>query len=159
MSTELLKKVYLFQDLNVGELVEVLKVCRQQTVPGNTVIFKEDDPGDKCYIIEDGAVRISKMIPGMGEEALAVLKTGNYFGEMALMDGAPRSATAIANSETTFLIIDKADLDDLLLANKELGNKILMVFCRTLSKRLRDANDKLSQFLAMASGFGGPTAM
>ena len=158
MSAELLKKVYLFQDLSVAELVEVLKVCHQLSVPKDKVLFSEGDPGDRCYIIEEGAVRISKFVPGMGEEALAVLKTGNFFGEMALIDGAPRSAAAIVNVDTRFLVIDKADLDELLATDKDLGNKILMVFCRTLSKRLREANEKMTQFLAMASGFGGPTA-
>ena len=156
MNTELLKNVYLFKDLGVTELVEVLKICRSQQIPKEKFVFLEGDPGDKCYIIEQGEVRISKFIPNVGEEALAILKNGNYFGEMALIDGSPRSATAIANTDVTCLTIDKADLDKLLVANKELGNKLLMVFCKTLSKRLRDTNEKISQFIAMTAGFGGP---
>lgn len=157
MNVELLKNVYLFKDLGVLELVEVLKICHQVEFQDNNIIFREGEPGDKCYIIEDGAVRISKYIPNLGEEALAVLKNGSYFGEMALIDGSPRSATAIANGPTTCLVISKSDLDRLLASDKDLGNKLLMVFCRTLSGRLRETNEKISQFIAMTAGFGGPS--
>ncbi|MBI5695612.1 MAG: cyclic nucleotide-binding domain-containing protein [Nitrospirae bacterium] len=156
MNTELLKNVYLFNDLNMTELVEVLKICRQMKFPREKFIFLEGDPGDRCYIIEEGEVRISKFVPNMGEEALAVLKSGQFFGEMSLIDGSPRSATAIANTEVTCLVIDKADLDNLLTVDKDLGNKLLWVFCRTLSKRLRETNEKISNFIAMTAGFGGP---
>ena len=156
MNTELLKNVYLFNDLSMTELVEVLKICRKESFPKDKYIFLEGDVGDKCYIIEHGAVRISKHIPNMGEEALAVLRDGSYFGEMALIDGSTRSATAIAHEDTSCLVIYKQDLDGLLTSDKDLGNKILLVFCRTLSKRLRDTNEKISQFIAMTAGFGGP---
>jgi CRP-like cAMP-binding protein len=155
MSAELLKNVYLFKGLEITELVDILKICHPVNLPKDKVIFLEGDPGDRCYIIEDGAVRISKNIPGVGEEALKVLRNGDYFGEMSLIDGASRSATAIANEDTTCLVIAKADLDRLLAEDKELGNKILMVFCRTLSQRLRDTNDKISQFFLMTAGSGG----
>jgi CRP/FNR family cyclic AMP-dependent transcriptional regulator len=157
MNVELLKNVYLFKDLGVLELVEVLKICHQVEFQDNNIIFREGEPGDRCYIIEDGAVRISKYIPNLGEEALAVLKNGSYFGEMALIDGSSRSATAIANGPTTCLVISKSDLDRLLSSDKDLGNKLLLVFCRTLSSRLRETNEKISQFIAMTAGFGGPS--
>ena len=156
METGLLKNVHLFKDLSASELIELLKICRRQRFAAEKFVFLEGDAGDKCYIIEDGEVRISKHIPGMGEEALAVLKTGNYFGEMALIDGSPRSATAITNTDTSCLVIDKAALDNLLNSNHELGYKIMVVFCQTLSKRLRETNEKISQFIAMTAGFGGP---
>lgn len=157
MDAGLLKNVYLFKELTMSELVEVLKICRQQSFPKDKIIFLEGDVGNKCFIIESGEIRITKYIPGMGEEALKVLKTGDYFGEMALIDGSPRSATVIANTETECLVIFKDDLDRLLITNTELGNKLLVVFCRTLSKRLRETNDKISQFIAMTAGFGGPS--
>jgi len=156
VQTELLKHVYLFRDLSMKELVSVLKICRQRQYAEGKILFAEGDPGDVCYIIETGEVRISKFVPGMGEEALKVLKQGDYFGEMALLDGVPRSATAIVNKDATCLVIYKADLDKLMTGDKELANKILFVFCLTLSARLREANEKMSNFIAMTAGFGGP---
>lgn len=154
MNADLLKNVYLFKDLSMTELVEVLKICRQEEIPKDNFIFLEGDLGDKCYIIEQGEVRISKYIQGAGEEALKILRNGDYFGEMALIDGFPRSATAVANTDVTALVIDKAALDRALAGNRDLETKLLKVFCKTLSERLRDTNDKISAFLAMTFGFG-----
>jgi CRP/FNR family transcriptional regulator, cyclic AMP receptor protein len=155
MPTELLKKVYLFEGLSMTELVEMLKVCRQVRFDEGKFIFLEGDAGDSCYVIEEGEVRISKYVPGVGEEALAVLKPGSYFGEMSLINDMPRSATAIANKTTTCLVVDKTALEKLICDDKELGCKILWSFCRTLSNRLREMNEKISGFIAMTVGFGG----
>jgi CRP-like cAMP-binding protein len=118
----------------------------------DSVIFNEGEPGDRCYIITTGAVRISKYIPNIGEEALAVLKPGDYFGGMALIDNFPRSANAITNHVDVFAI-NKTELDRVLISDRELGYKLLWTFTQTLSKRLRETNEKLASFLAMSGGF------
>jgi CRP/FNR family cyclic AMP-dependent transcriptional regulator len=155
VSTELLKNIYLFDGLSMPELVEILKISRQVTFDEGKFIFLEGDTGDKCYIIEEGEVRISKFVPGVGEEALTMLRDGSFFGEMSLIDGATRSATAIANKPTTCLVIDKTDLENLIREKSDLGTKLLWCFCRTLTRRLRDTNDKISSFIAMTIGYGG----
>ncbi|HEY3346985.1 MAG TPA: cyclic nucleotide-binding domain-containing protein [Nitrospirota bacterium] len=154
MNTELLKNVYMFRDLEIVELVEVLKISRQESFQEGKVIFLEGEPGDRFYIIESGEVGISKYIPNAGEEQFKTLKAGDYFGEMAIIDGSPRSATAIAKADTLCLVLDKASMDNLLHSNHALGNKLLTVFCRTLSSRLRETNTKIASFIAMTAGFG-----
>jgi CRP-like cAMP-binding protein len=150
---DVLKKIHLFENLSDSELEKILPACVKETFAKDSVIFKEGDPGDKCYIVTCGAVRISKFIPNVGEEALAVLKTGDYFGEMALIDNFPRSAHAIANDDADVFAIKKNDLDKVLTDDKELGYKLLWTFTRTLSKRLRETNEKMAGFLAMSGGF------
>lgn len=150
---ELLKKIQLFENLNEQELEKILPLCAKQTFPKDTTIFKEGDAGDRCYIIISGTVRISKFIANIGEEALAVLKPGDYFGEMALIDNFPRSANAITNGDADLFAINKTALDKLLIEDRELGYKLLWTFTRTLSKRLRETNEKLMSFLAMSGGF------
>lgn len=150
---DLLKKISLFENLNDDELEEVEKICKTEQIAKDTVIFKEGSQGDKCYVIIKGEVRISKMIPNIGEEALAVLKPGDYFGEMALIDDFPRSAHAIANSDLLLISLSKADLDRILIADREMGYKLLWVFTMTLSRRLRETNEKMAGFLALSSGF------
>jgi CRP-like cAMP-binding protein len=145
--------VKLFETLLDQELMTVEKICRPETAAKNTVIFREGDAGDLCYIIMKGEVRISKFIPNIGEEALTVLKPGEYFGEMALIDNYPRSAHAIANTDVELLSITKSDLDTVLNGDHELGYKILWAFTRTLSHRLRETNEKMSGFLALSGGF------
>jgi CRP-like cAMP-binding protein len=150
---EFLKKVHLFESLSVPELEKIEKIATMEAFAKDTVIFREGDAGDRCYVITNGEVRISKFIPNIGEEALAVLKSGDYFGEMALIDKFPRSAHAIANSDVAVLAINKADLDKILIMDRDLGYKLLWVFTKTLSKRLRETNEKLAGFLAMSGGF------
>jgi CRP-like cAMP-binding protein len=102
-------------------------------------------------MILEGSVRISKQIPGVGEEALAVLKSGTYFGEMALIDGKPRSADAIANDAVTVYSIDATAFHNLLRTDPDLSYHILMQFVRTLARRLRDTNERIRSFLAFAA--------
>jgi CRP/FNR family cyclic AMP-dependent transcriptional regulator len=150
---ELLKKIPLFESLTADELEEIDKICIRESHAKDTIMFFEGDPGNRCYVIIKGEVRISKYIPNIGEEALAVLKAGDYFGEMALIDNFPRSAHAIANTDIEVLAINKADLDKILIADREMGYKLLWTFTRTLSKRLRETNEKMAGFLAMSGGF------
>jgi CRP-like cAMP-binding protein len=150
---EFLKKVPLFENLSVAELEKIRKIVLRETHAKDTVLFFEGDPGNRCYVIISGQVRISKFIPNIGEEALAVLKPGDYFGEMALIDNFPRSAHAIANTDVEVLALDKTDLDKILIMDRELGYKLLWAFTKTLSKRLRETNEKLTGFLAMSGGF------
>jgi CRP/FNR family transcriptional regulator, cyclic AMP receptor protein len=142
---DFLKKVHLFESLSTPELEKIGKISTMEAFSRDTVIFREGDPGDRCYVITNGDVRISKFIPNIGEEALAVLKPGDYFGEMALIDKFPRSAHAIANTDVAVLAINKADLDKVLIMDRELGYKILWAFTKT--------NEKLASFLAMSGGF------
>lgn len=148
-----LKKISLFETLSEQELTKIEKICRTETADKNAVIFSEGEAGDRCFIIVSGEVRISKFIPNIGEEALAVLKPGDYFGEMALIDNFPRSAHAIANTNVELLSINKTELDKILIMDHEIGYKLLWAFTKTLSKRLRETNEKMAGFLAMTGGF------
>jgi len=150
---DLLKKIHLFENLSIAELEKIQKIARKEAYAKDTAMFFEGDPGNRCYVIIKGEVRISKFIPNIGEEALAVLKMGDYFGEMALIDNFPRSAHAIANTDIEVLAIDKTDLDNILIMDRDLGYKLLWSFTMTLSKRLRETNDKMACFLAMSGGF------
>ncbi len=150
---EMLKKILLFENLSTPELEKIAKISRMEAFGKGQVVFKEGDPGDCCYVITNGEVRISKLIPNIGEEALAVMKPGDYFGEMALIDKFPRSAHAIANTDVAALVITKTDLDKILISDHELGYKLLWTFTKTLSKRLRETNEKIASFLAMSGGF------
>jgi len=148
-----LKKVHLFETLLEPELAKIGKICKTEQAAKDAVLFKEGDEGDRCFIILAGEVRISKFIPNIGEEALAVLKPGDYFGEMALIDNFPRSAHAIANTGVELLSLSKTELDKILIMDRELGYKLLWAFTKTLSKRLRETNEKMATFLAMTGGF------
>lgn len=148
--SELLRNVSIFKDLDDGELERVAEVCREQSFVSGEYIFKEGESGNRLYLIVEGEVRISRQIPGSGEEALAVLKPGALFGEMAVFDRTERSTDAISNGGTRCLTISRSDFELLLDFNRELAYKVLWAVVRLLSGRVRQTNDSLRSFLAMS---------
>ena len=147
---DLLKKINLFEDLTYYELVLMSSIAQRKFFNAETVIFEENSKGNEFYMIESGAVRISKIITDLGEEALAIMREGEYFGEMALIDDAPRSATAIAHEQTYLVTIAKDDFEKLLFLNKKIAKKMLWKFVRTLSDRVRETTEKYRGLSAMA---------
>jgi CRP-like cAMP-binding protein len=147
---ELLRSAAIFRDLEPDELQEVASICRRETFRSGEYIFREGEAGSRLYLIVDGEVRISREIPGSGEEALAVLKPGSLFGEMSVFDRHERSTDAISNGGTTCLTISRADFEMLLDFHRDLAHKVLWATVRLLSGRLRSTNDSLRSFLAMS---------
>ena len=126
-------------------------LAQERELPGSTFLFRENDPGDAMYVLLEGRVRISKMVEGIGEEALAILEPGAFFGEMALIDDAPRSADAKAHVDCKLAEIRRDELEQLLFVDRELAHDLLWAFCRTLSARLRETNDKIKAFFALSA--------
>lgn len=148
-----LKKIPLFSNLTSDHLAKVAAIGREVEVGGSQVVFREGDVGTDFYVIVSGRVRISKMVPGVGEEALAILEPGSYFGEMALIDDTPRSADAIAHTPCKLWVMQKQDLEELMFLHKDLAYELLWTFVRTLSTRLRETNDKIKAFFALSARF------
>jgi CRP/FNR family cyclic AMP-dependent transcriptional regulator len=150
---EALSKIYLFRELTPDEMDVLISISKEKKIKKNEIIFKEGDVGDAFYLIILGSVRISTMVPGVGEEALTILKEGEYFGEMALIDDAPRSASAIANDDTRLLLIEKDDFRKLLAKDTGIAYKLLWVFTKTLSARLRKTDEQLKSIFSIAKTF------
>ncbi len=151
MDVEILKKVALFEGLTTFQLRKLATALEERAFPGSSHIFREGDPGTSMFIISEGKVRISKNVPGIGEEALAILEKGQYFGEMSLIEDGPRSADAIAHVSCKCYVLDRQKLDQVMFTDKELAYTLLWTFVRTLSGRLRETNDKIRAFFALSS--------
>jgi CRP-like cAMP-binding protein len=147
-----LARVAFFDGLTAQALAMIADVTQEETHAAGTRLFAYGEPGDKLYIILEGKVRISREVGGMGEEALAVLGSGEVFGEMALLDESPRSADAKAHDRCRLLVITKDAFDDLLFLHKGLAYEVLWSCVRMLSTRLRETNDKLT-FLSTSGRF------
>ncbi|XXF79823.1 cyclic nucleotide-binding domain-containing protein [Myxococcaceae bacterium GXIMD 01537] len=150
MDAAVLKKVSLFEGLTQGQLSKVAQLAQSRSYPGGAFLFREGEGGQEMFIITEGRVRISKNVPGIGEEALAILEVGQYFGEMAVIEDGPRSADAIAHTPCTVYVIDRARLDQLMFTDKDLAYVLLWTFVRTLSGRLRETNEKIKAFFAIS---------
>ena len=151
MNAPLLKKVALFQYMTAAELLKLSSALREARYSANTHIFHEGNQGSGMFIIIDGKVRISKTVPGIGEEAMAILEPGSYFGEMSLIEDRPRSADAIAHSDCQLYELSREQFDYLTFIDKEITMKLLWSFVRTLSDRLRETNAKMQSLIVLSS--------
>ncbi len=150
------EKVDLFKErgLSAAEMKLLATFSTEEKFREGSMIFREGEKGDKLYIVLDGRVRISKFIPGVGEEALTVLDRGDFFGEMALIDDKARSADAKAHEgDATVLSIDRATLNEILSMDPHASLQFLNLLCRMISRRLREINDKIVQWKYMSGGF------
>ena len=147
-----LSRVPFFAGLTAEALKIVAKATTEESHATGTKIFQYGDAGDKLFILLEGRVRISREVGGMGEEALAVLGPGEVFGEMSLIDDAPRSADARVHERCRMLVMTKEDFDDLLFVHKDLAYEVLWNCVRILSVRLRETNEKLT-FLTTSNKF------
>jgi CRP/FNR family cyclic AMP-dependent transcriptional regulator len=149
-------KVDLFRErgLSAAEMKLLATFSSEERFRDGSMIFREGEKGEKLYIVLDGRVRISKFIPGVGEEALTVLDRGDFFGEMALIDDKPRSADAKAHEgDATVLSIDRATLNEILSMDPHASLQFLNLLCRMISRRLREINEKIVQWKYMSGGF------
>ena len=149
---EFLSQIDVFSGLPRVHLRRIVEIGKETSFKKGETIFEEGEESGAFFLILEGKVRISRLVPGMGEEALAVLKETNYFGEMSLVDKAPRSASAIAHESCRLFGIAQQDFLDVLFVDRNLAYEILWNFVRTMAKRLRDTNDKFT-FLATTNKF------
>jgi len=146
------------QRLSSLEISLLSTLSKERKLRGGDVIFREGDPGDAMYIVLDGRIRISKQIPGAGEEALAILERGDYFGEMALIDRQPRSAEATAHGgDAVVLSIPKMVVEQLLDMHKVSSVRLLRILCGLVAQRLREIDDKLVGWYILSGGADTPS--
>lgn len=149
---EQLANVQLFKGLTPEALDIIAQIATEESHAVGTKIFQHGDVGDKLYLILEGKVRISRDVPGMGEEALAVLGPGQVFGEMSLLDDSARSADARVHERCRVLALTKDAFEELLFLHKDLAYEVLWNVVRMLSARLRETNEKLT-FLSVSGKF------
>lgn len=142
---------FLLKHLERDELRRLAASARLSHHPKNAVIFQKGDPGDSMMAVIRGRVKIcSHSIDGK-ELVLSIINKGGLFGEIALLDGEPRTADAVALEETDLLVLDRAQFMPFLKARPDLAFRIIGVLC----KRLRQTSEHLEDtlFLEASSRF------
>jgi signal transduction histidine kinase len=127
----------LFEGIEPRVLEEIRYEMKTIRLREGEVIFREGDPGDSLYLVGEGSIKISKSGRGGAQETLGFIQPGNFFGEMALFDGQPRSASATAASSSLLASVDERTFQQIL----ELApSRLHMNFLRAVSERLRQVN-------------------
>jgi CRP/FNR family transcriptional regulator, cyclic AMP receptor protein len=130
----LLARTEVFGELSQRELDEVAQVAVPRSWERGEVLFREGDPGDTCYLIRNGAVILTREHQDGRMIALAELRAGDMFGELAMFRGETRSATAEAIEETAAVALLAPDLQRLIRRNPDIANKLLAVLAERVSR-------------------------
>ncbi len=131
-----LESTPIFSGLNDLELKKIEIITHEREYVPGEIVFHENEPGAGLYIIRRGSIKLTKK-SGAGEAEVAVLKNGEFFGELALLDESPRSATATAGEKTQILGFFRPDFLNLLSTEPKLGAKVLLKLSQILAMRLR----------------------
>jgi CRP-like cAMP-binding protein len=146
-----LRSVALFRGLDDDALAQLLMAGLVKRFPAGALILAEGSPVSLLHVIRQGQVRIGKRIPGTGEEALAILSPGSFFGEVELIDGAPATAQAVAHTACELLLLPFRDVEALMASQPALAASILRAVAGALAVRLRDTNQRLATVLALSA--------
>jgi len=144
---DILKRVPIFEDFGGRDLDRIERILHRRQYGQDEVIFLQGQPGLGMYIIEEGTIEI---LSEPDKVHLAELHSGEFFGELALLDDSPRTATAVALTNCKMLCLFQPDLLDLIDRNRRLGIKILFRLASTIGQRLKKTNEYLSE--TMKSG-------
>jgi CRP-like cAMP-binding protein len=140
---ELIRQIALFQGLDSADLRRLSEIATEETLGTGQQIFAEGTPGDSLFAVKYGTVRVLKQ-GREGKEEVARMSSGEHFGEMALIDSAPRSATVDTVERTELVRIRREDLENLLAQDDALGHRVYKAFARYLCHRLQQTTIDLT---------------
>ena len=134
MDIEFLRSVNIFSDLSESELSSIQEVCKTRKYPKNSMIILEEEMGDVVFIVMSGTVKITRVNDEGKEVILAMLGSGEVFGEMAILDGESRSANALSQENCEVVTINREDFLDLLKTNNKVSLNLMTEFAIRLRK-------------------------
>lgn len=166
MHQELLKRVPLFEGLTDDEMRGLSQVAMLRVFPKERVVIMAEEEGDSLFVINSGKVKVSIVSEDGREVILTILGEGNFFGEMSLLDGNPRSANVTTMEETELLMVRRADFLRFIQTTPQVAIKLLSVLAQRLRKTdrkieglaLSDVTGRITQtILQLAEEQGHPT--
>ena len=137
-----LLSIPLFKSLSKKDLTSILNILHNRSYLPGEYIFYQGDPGIGLYIVRQGEVKILREFEDGSKTNLATFTKGDFFGELALVDGETRSASAIAETEVKAAVIFKPDLDEFIEKYPKKGIKILNGISHIIATRLRALNNE-----------------
>lgn len=139
---KILSQLELFKGLNEADHAEIIKRMTLEYFPKGHVIFREGDPGDSFFALKRGMVRIFHEAKDQNpEKDIAMLSDGDFFGEMALIEDAPRNATAQTMEESEVFKLNKADFINLVSTDPNMSSRISSEFLSRLKMNIRQEKE------------------
>lgn len=145
MIADFLATVPLFKSLDARERERFAEMVREKNYPKGSVILFEDDPGDALFVVRAGRVKVVLLSEDGREVILSLMGVGEYFGELALIDGQPRSAHVIAMEDSTLLVLHRDDFR----RRVESSPGVAWALLQELSRRLRRADEKIGTLVLL----------
>jgi hypothetical protein len=149
-----LRRIRLFSDMTDDQAEKFVGLVEKVKVRAFQKIVNQGEHGDSMFLILDGEARVYVNASGK-ENDIATLRVGDFFGEMALLDAGPRSASVNANRDCVLLKLSKENLDKFIHEYPDLASRFLLAMNRLLSTRLRQTNDRFTKAQMFASGVSG----
>lgn len=140
-----LRGVRLFRNVGAPELALLADSLRERHLRKGQALFREGDAGDEMYLVRAGSIVISKAVTGRVEQVLARVGAGDFFGEMALFDRSPRSATVQAETDATLLVLDRAALSRLTEDSPRAAAAFFHSLVQVFIERLRASGDLVAE--------------
>ena len=135
-----LRRVPIFGGVDDENLTKVASITSEKSYSKKNIVFHEGDYGDALYVIKSGRIKIAKVALDGREKTLTILKGGDFFGEMAIFDDMPRSATAESmDNDVRLLSISKNDFERLIIENPSIAIRIM----KDLTRRIRQVNEQV----------------
>ena len=141
----MLNNVYMFSELAPSDANILTEHSHTRTYPANTILINEGDQTDSLYVILDGEVKVYASDETGKEVILNILHAGEYFGELALVDDAPRSASVMTLAPVKVMVISKADFKQCLAKNSEMAFNLI----RSLTKQVRALTENVKSLALM----------
>jgi len=135
----------LLEGIGEADLARIAHHFVRREIPDGEVLFQEDDPGDRLCLLASGAVEISIVVPGGTRARIVTMAEGSLFGEAALLDGRPRSASAQAVGTTVVYEFMRDALDEISRSEPTIAIQLMKNLARLLSIRMRETNEILRQ--------------
>ena len=163
LDIDFLKSVNIFSDLSDSELKSIQELCKTRKYPKNSMIILEEEMGDVVFIVMSGTVKITRVNDEGKEVILAMLGSGEVFGEMAILDGESRSANVLAQENCILVVISSEDFIRILKSNfkvsfglmSELAKKIRKSDLQIEALSLSDAEHRIGvSILSLAEDMG-----
>jgi CRP/FNR family cyclic AMP-dependent transcriptional regulator len=137
---EILSKISLFALIKKRDLRRIAKLAHHHSFKRGDLIIREGESNSRLFVIISGEVEVIKRLGSQNEKSLNILRSNNYFGEMALLDNYVRTASVVAREDTEALTLDQWNIREEIKKNPMIAIELL----QTLSRRLRKAEEHLS---------------